>query len=52
MVSTDTESYAVARSYMIRLEDSDLSDKERLRRLARTCKMRPAEFARRFRYLV
>ena len=51
MVSTDTESYAVARSYMIRLEKADLENKARLGGLARTCNMRPAEFAKRFGYL-
>ena len=52
MVNTETESYAVARSYMIRLEASDFADKTCVRRLARVCKMTPAKFARRFNYLV
>jgi len=52
MVNIENESYAVARSYMIRLESGDLRDKAQLRRLARTCTMTPAEFVRRFAYLV
>jgi 6-phosphofructokinase 1 len=51
-VSVRTESYAVARSYMIRLEASDLEDELTLRQLARTCKRRPEEFRKRFEYLV
>lgn len=52
MVSIDTESYAVARSYMIRLEKSDLTNKKTVRGLAKACGMRPARFAARFGYLV
>lgn len=52
MVSVDTESYAVARSYMIRLEKSDLADKATLRKLAAACGMSPKTFRRRFGYLI
>lgn len=52
MVSIDTESYAVARSHMIRLEKADLTNKTTLRKLADACGMSPAAFAKRFGYLV
>lgn len=52
MVSIDTESYAVARSYMIRLEKADLAGKTTLPKLAAACGMSPAGFVKRFGYLV
>jgi len=52
MVSIDTESYAVARSYMIRLEKADLAGKTTLPKLAGACGMSPAGFVKRFGYLV
>lgn len=52
MVSIDTESYEVARSYMIRLEKADLANKATLRRLAAECGMSPMRFVERFNYLV
>ena len=46
------ETYEVARRYMIRLEQSDLDDPARLERLAAVVKLPPAEFRKRFEYLV
>jgi len=45
MVSIDTESYAVARSYMIRLEKADLANRASLRKLAAACGMSSARLA-------
>lgn len=50
-VDITAETYTVGRQYMIRLEKEDLSP-ENLRKLAKTAKMTPAEFAGRFGYLV
>lgn len=47
LVDVTTESYAVARSYMIRLEPQDLQE-PRLGRLAAQTSLQPAAFAERF----
>jgi len=52
MVSIETESYAVARSYVIRIEKSDLTNKASLRKLAGACKMSREKFVGRYAYLV
>ncbi len=46
------ETYEVARRYMIRLEQGDLDDPARLERLAKVVNLAPAEFRKRFEYLV
>jgi len=50
-VSIDTETYQVARKYMIRLEEEDFQG-ERLEKLARASRMEPADFKSRFEYVV
>lgn len=52
LVDIRSEGYYVAREYMIRLEESDLRVQSRLKKLARTAKMTPSEFKKRFSYLV
>ncbi len=52
MVNVDTESYKIARRYMIRLRKDDFEDEKQLERLATTAKLAPAEFRKRFGYLV
>ena len=47
-VDIHSESYHVARDYMIRLEKGDLADPDMKRRLAMAAKMKPDEFERRF----
>ena len=47
-VDIHSESYHVARDYMIRLEREDLADPDMKRRLAMAAKMEPDEFERRF----
>ncbi|MEK7449911.1 MAG: 6-phosphofructokinase, partial [Planctomycetota bacterium] len=49
-VDITTESYAVARAYMIRLEKTDFSNPEQLARLAEVAKMTPEEFKEKFGY--
>ncbi len=51
-VDITTESYRVARKYMIRLEKSDLADPEKLAALAAAAKLAPDEFAHRYGPLV
>lgn len=50
-VDVNTETYQVARKYMIRLEAEDFQG-DRLENLAKTSKMEPAAFKSRFEYLV
>ncbi len=50
-VDISTETYQVARKYMIRLEAEDFQG-DRLENLAKTAKMEPAAFKSRFEYLV
>ena len=52
LVDTSDETYEVARRYMIRLEQSDLDDSARLERLAGVVKLSPADFRKRFEYVV
>jgi 6-phosphofructokinase len=52
MVNTDTESYKIARRYMIRLRKDDFEDAKELDLLAKTAKIAPAEFKKRFAYIV
>ncbi len=47
-VDIHSESYHVARDYMIRLEKEDLADPDMKNRLAMAAKMSPDEFERRF----
>ncbi|MDX9999694.1 MAG: diphosphate--fructose-6-phosphate 1-phosphotransferase [Polyangia bacterium] len=51
LVNVDSDSYLVARHYMIRLNQDDFSDPGRLGRLARAGHMQPQEFQDRFSYL-
>jgi 6-phosphofructokinase 1 len=50
-VNIDSESYQVAREYMIRLEPEDLRHPDRLDPIARAAQMAPGDFAERYRYL-
>jgi 6-phosphofructokinase 1 len=52
LVDIHSETYEVARRYMIRLEKSDFDDPARLERLAAIVKMTPDQFRERFGYLV
>ncbi len=51
LVDVDSDSYHVARKYMIRVEPRDFTDENRLVRLARAGRMTPEEFKERFAYL-
>lgn len=51
-VNVKGEGYECARRYMIRLEPEDFDDAERLEKLSKVVKMSPADFERRFGYLV
>lgn len=50
-VDVNTETYEVARKYMIRLEKSDLVG-EQLKRLSKNAKMKPERFKKRFAYVL
>lgn len=50
-VDIDSDSYKVARHYMIRLDESDFADPRTVARLATVGRLSPKEFERRFRYL-
>jgi 6-phosphofructokinase len=50
-VDIDSDSYKVARHYMIRIEESDFADPRTVARLATAGKMSVEEFEKRFRYL-
>jgi 6-phosphofructokinase 1 len=50
-VDIDSDSYRVARHYMIRLEPDDFEDSKQVRRLAMAGKLPVEEFESRFRYL-
>ena len=52
MVNIDTESYKIARRYMIRLRRDDFQNAHKLDSLAKTAKLSTAEFQKRFEYLV
>ncbi|MGH7892586.1 MAG: diphosphate--fructose-6-phosphate 1-phosphotransferase, partial [Thermodesulfobacteriota bacterium] len=47
-VDINTESYEVAQKYMIKLSQDDLTDKKKLRTLAKTANMKPGDFKRYF----
>ena len=51
-VDIGSESYRVAREYMIRLERRDLEDGDMLRKLAQEAMMTPDAFASRFAWVV
>jgi hypothetical protein len=51
-VDIESESYKVARSYMVRLEKIDLEDQELLSDMAKTAKLSEKEFKEKFGYLV
>ncbi|GBD92903.1 pyrophosphate--fructose 6-phosphate 1-phosphotransferase [bacterium BMS3Abin05] len=51
LVDTKTDSYAVAREYMIRLAKKDFDNPEMLQKLANAGKMTASEFKERFSYL-
>ena len=51
-VDITSESYEVARQYMIRLKKRDFEDETRLAQLAQAGKMTPTEFREKFGYLV
>ena len=51
-VDIDSDSYRVARHYMIRLSEDDFADSDRVARLAAAGKMSPAEFKDKFAYLI
>jgi 6-phosphofructokinase 1 len=48
MVDTDSQSYHIARQYMIRLDDEDFKDPERLARHAARVHLSPEAFRQRF----
>ncbi len=50
-VDVNSEGYGVAREYMIRLEQGDLTDDSQIRKIARSARMKPEEFKKRFSYL-
>ena len=52
MVDVESESYTIARRYMIRLSPDDLSQPQQLSRLAATAGLSPEAFRSRFEYLV
>lgn len=52
LVNTNTQSYKVAREYMIRLEKSDLTDRNKLNALAEVSKMSAEKFRNKFAHLV
>jgi ATP-dependent phosphofructokinase / diphosphate-dependent phosphofructokinase len=52
MVNTDTESYKIARRYMIRLRRDDFENQKDLEHLATAAKLTPDGFKKRFGYLV
>jgi 6-phosphofructokinase 1 len=48
MVDTESQSYQIARQYMIRLDDEDLKEPERLARHAALVHLSPEAFLQRF----
>ena len=52
MVDVESESYAIARRYMIRLSSDDLRQPSELSRLAGTARLSPEQFRERFDYLL
>jgi 6-phosphofructokinase 1 len=52
MVDTESDTYKIARSYMLRLKKEDFDDPHELARLASAARITPEEFRRQFRGLV
>lgn len=52
MVDTHSLSFKIAREYMIRLNEEDFSDAEKLRKLAANTNISPSEFKEQFSYVV
>jgi 6-phosphofructokinase 1 len=52
MVDVTSDRYKIARSYMLRLKAGDLEDRVELAHMAAAANMTPAEFRKRFGYLV
>jgi len=48
MIDVDSMTYRVARHYMIRLDNEDITDPERIETLARAGKLSPEEFKKKF----
>ena len=51
-VNVDSGMYRVATEYMIRLEQEDLDDSEKLKAIADAARMSPEEFRERYGYVV
>ena len=51
MVDIESDRYKIARSYMLRLKDTDFTDNIELSRLAQAAGLKPKEFVDRFGYL-
>lgn len=51
LVNINSDSYKVARSYMVRLEKRDLEEKEFLKKMATFANLSPEEFIKRYGYL-
>ena len=51
-VDVDGESYECARRYMIRLDERDFADPEKLAAIAKAANLSPEQFRERFGYLV
>ena len=52
MVDIDSDRYKIARTYMLRLKAEDLTDRVDLAQLSRAANLSPADFTKRFGYLV
>ena len=52
MVDIESDRYKIARTYMLRLKAEDLEDTVELAQLSRSANMSPADFKKRFGYLV
>lgn len=51
-VDVESESYKIAKSYMVRIEKRDLKDKDLLQKMAAEAKLTEKEFAEKYMYLV
>jgi len=51
-VDINSESYKVARSYMVRLEKMDFEDKEFLKKMAQEARMSVEQFVERYKYII
>ena len=52
LVDVKSQSFECAQAYMIRLEAEDFTNADKLKKLAAVVKMTPADFSKRFEYLV